>query len=268
MKRVVVLTVHYRNVEDTRAFLASAARLVVADGWRVDLVVVDNSGDAPRGAAGTLFASPANLGYLGAAAFGLDRWRAENGGSWPEWLVITNSDVEFAADALEILTSRAPAADEAVLAPNVLLRDGTPQNPFMDRRPRAARMWAYTVLFRSALLTSMLDAGLAWKRRKARKRAEELTERDIYAPHGSVIFLHRTFFERGGTLHYPGFMYGEEIHIAEQARSTGSRVVFVPAIRAYHRGGSTTGKTDAAQRRRWHLDSAELLWRAYFRRGR
>jgi GT2 family glycosyltransferase len=126
-------------------------------------------------------------------------------------------------------------------------------------------MWMYTAAFRHAILNHALDLLLEVKRRFIRRAPQSQAPRPIYAPHGSIVFVRGVFFERGGTLGYRGFMFGEEIHLGEQVRRLGLRVLFAPSVEVVHRGGSTTGREDAARRREWHRVSADVLWEDYFR---
>jgi GT2 family glycosyltransferase len=264
MKRVVLIAVHYRNAVDIETFAANVDALKVPPGWSVDLVVVDNSGGAPSVSGASLVIAPGNLGYLGGAAFGLEQWQLQHPGEAAEWVGIINPDIALDRDAVEVLAAAGLSSDVVAVAPSVLLRGTTPQNPFLARRPSRLRMWLYTIVFRSLLLTKILDGLLAVKRRQARGRE---TDRPgpVYAAHGSAFFLRRPFFDRGGTLRYRAFMYGEEIHVAEQVRSMKGLIWFLPQIRAIHRGSSTTSAAGSALRRVWHLDSARVLWEDYFR---
>ncbi|HUP50022.1 MAG TPA: hypothetical protein VNA04_14655 [Thermoanaerobaculia bacterium] len=264
MKRVLLMTVHFRNAAEVGAFAANAAALQVPEGWRVDVAVVDNSGGLPPHPGVSIYPAPANLGYLGGAALGLDRWRAEQHGEVPEWVGIVNPDVALAGDAIAALLTAGLPESVAIVAPSVLLGGTIPQNPFLQRRPSSFRMWLYTVVFRSALLTLLLDLLLSLKRFRARRRSAG-GPRPIYAAHGSAVLIRRSFFERGGTLSYRGFMYGEEIHLAEQVRSMGGTVMYMPSIAAVHRGSSSTSAVRFSKRRQWHLQSAQALWSDYFR---
>ena len=264
MKRVLIITVHFNNGSDIERFVSEASSLSVPAGWKIEIVVVDNSGGAPSLRSAELFSAPRNLGYAGGAAFGAEQWLAR-GHELPEWIGVVNADVAFGTDAIAALVS-APLSDDVVaVAPSILLGGTSPQNPFLLRRPSRARMWLYTVIFRSRVLTRLADAVLAAKRRRAAADADR-AQRAIYAAHGSAFFLRKEFFERGATLRYEGFMFGEEIHIAEQARSVGGIVMYVPAAEAVHLGSATTSRIAREQRRKWHLESALILWRRYFRR--
>ncbi|HUP45467.1 MAG TPA: methyltransferase domain-containing protein [Thermoanaerobaculia bacterium] len=262
MSTVLFITVHYRNAADVKRFVENIKAIRMPSGWRSAIVVVDNSGEAQQGEGAALLRAPSNLGYLGGAAFGLERWIEENN-TTPDWVAVVNPDVEFQADAFEVLAAADPGDDIVAVAPTVMLRGEMPQNPFFRTRPSRFRMWLYTVIFRSAMLTKLFDFLLVAKRRRGGRGATAPEE--IYAAHGSVILLRRSFFARGGSLQYRGFMYGEEIHVAEQARAAGGRILYLPDMRAAHRGSSATGGVTSWQRRLWHLQSARVLWNEYFR---
>jgi GT2 family glycosyltransferase len=265
MMTILFVLVHYRNTDAIRAAIRNIRALYLPHGWNLDVAVADNSGDAPANLDACIVAAEGNRGYLGGAALALERWRELHGRS-PNWSVITNPDAELRQNALVALAGAPLADDVAIVAPSVLLAGTTPQNPFLANRPSRARMRFYTIAFRSRVLTRMLDASLELKRRVARARVIVGKQpRAIYAAHGSIVFIRALFFERGGTLDYRGFMYGEEIHLAEQVRALGLRVVFAPAVEVVHHGGSTTGRIDAARRREWHRASADVLWEEYFR---
>jgi GT2 family glycosyltransferase len=267
MTTLVFALVHYRNTAAIKASIERLRALTVPTGWTVAIIVADNSGDAPAdlGAAlkVTVVADGANHGYLGGAAMAFNHWRTLHG--VPSWFVIINPDAAPKADALLTLANLSIGDDVAIVAPGVLLGGTTPQNPFMSKRPSRSRMRMYTIAFRSALLTRLLDALQELKRGRARVAVAASQPQTIYAAHGSIMFVRSRFFERGGTLAYRGFMFGEEIHLAEQIRKLGMRVLYAPAMEVIHDGGSTTGRIDAERRREWHRASADVLWEDHFR---
>jgi GT2 family glycosyltransferase len=263
MTDVVFALVHYRNSPAITSAIAALRAVSIPAGWAVHIIVADNSGDAPGGLDATVVRDGSNHGYLGGAAMAFNHWRSSHG--LPDWFVVINPDAHLKTDALVALATAAIADDVAIVAPEVLLGGISPQNPFLSVRPSRARMRAYTIAFRSALLTRLLDTLLEMKRRRAQTRPRATEPAAIYAAHGSVVFIHSTFFARGGTLVYRSFMFGEEIHLAEQARRLGMRVVYLPSVEVIHDGGSTTGRVDSSSRREWHRASAEVLWEDYFR---
>jgi hypothetical protein len=265
MTTILFTLVHYHNTVAIRDAIGRLRSLVVPPGWRAIVTVADNSGDAPDDLDAIVVSVGENRGYLGGAASALRKWQESHEGT-PDWVVLTNPDVELRQDALIVLAETSIVSRIGIVAPSVLLAGTTPQNPFLSHRPSRARMRFYTIAFRSRVLTRALDGFLALKRRVVRARpASSVEPRAIYAPHGSIVFIRSLFFERGGTLGYGGFMYGEEIHLAEQARAHDLDVLFVPAIQVVHHGGSTTGRVEADRRREWHRASADVLWMEYFR---
>jgi len=264
MTTIVFALVHYRNTAAIREAIGRLRALRVPAAWAVEVVVADNSGDAPDAIGAPVVRDGSNRGYLGGAAMVFDHWTASRGRA-PEWFAVINPDAAPDANALEALASASLPDEVAIVAPAVLLGGVTPQNPFLSMRPSRARMWGYTVAFRSALLTRVMDVLLDVKRRFARQVPPSAEPRPIYAPHGSIVFVRARFFERGGTLAYRGFMFGEEIHLAEQSRRLGMTVLFLPSVQVIHDGGSTTGRIDSTSRRQWHRASADVLWEDYFR---
>ena len=86
----------------------------------------------------------------------------------------------------------------------------------------------------------------------------------IYAPHGSAILLHRRYFEQGGHLRCSTLMYGEELHVAEQARAAGLQVVWAPMLRLEHRPHATTKGIARAQHFDWKYESWCAALNLYF----
>ena len=80
------------------------------------------------------------------------------------------------------------------------------------------------------------------------------------ALHGALTLLHRRYFERGGSLEYRGFMYGEEIFFAEQVRRCKGHCVWLSQALVWHEAGATTaGKAQRARRAQWQHQSFSLL---------
>ena len=43
-----------------------------------------------------------------------------------------------------------------------------------------------------------------------------------------------SYFDKGGTLNYPSFLFGEELFVAEQARQLNLTTVFEPSLKIEH----------------------------------
>jgi GT2 family glycosyltransferase len=184
----------------------------------------------------TLAVAPANLGYFGGAHWWLGQRTVT-----AEWVAVCNADVAL-ADEDFVATLEALREPAAVVAPDVTaLPGGYSQNPYLEERPSARRM-----LIRRLVLSTRPTWWAAWQISDARRRwggsiARPGFARDIYAPHGSFILFRRAFFEQGGTLAHPPFLYGEEITVAECASRLGQSVRFEPALKVIHTEHQATG---------------------------
>lgn len=272
-RRILLLAIHYHNTDAVQAFAEQVFQVPVPSGWTRRLVIVDNSTDLDP----ALSWPPAvqvcrpgqNLGYFGGCAHGLKQYR-EAEGDLPAWVVVTNTDIDLADDFFERLLGADWPEHVGLVAPDVQTPYGQRQNPFWVRRPWRLGMRSYQWIFRWLWLTRLYTElnHLRWTvgshlatRTNGHGPGEPVS---IYAPHGSIMAFRRVFFERGGTLDYGGFMFGEEIHVAEQARQCGLDVVWQPGLRVIHHQQSTTEQVDVSEVRRWHLESTQYLWSTYF----
>ena len=260
---VLLACVHYRSPAETERFVLGA--LEQRTMAPVHITVVDNSpSPAPhavppsvRALSNVRVLDPGvNLGYFGAAAFALRDHVASHPN--PAWVVISNPDIRFTNDlTLENLSVLHRGNEPAVLAPSIRsAKWGTDQNPFMRHRPSSARMHFYRWVF-SSYATDAVYQSLHWLKSKTgrvrhpgRVPSSSVTE-PIYAAHGSFLALYRSFFERGGSLAYGAFLFGEEIFIAETARRLGLIVLFEPRVAVEHAEHTSTGGP-------WRRDTSAL----------
>ncbi len=260
-RRIVVIGVSYGTDQLTVRF----ARQIAEGGATppVDLVIVDNSDrvdssnffrEVRRVHPTPLCLKPkTNLGYFGGASFGLAAYRER--GSAPDWIVVANVDVEF-RDPLfwRHLAAWDGEADVGVIAPYIWSTFlGGSSNPLMGERPSRYRMQFYKLVFRNyyvlncyELLGVVKNKAKHFVRRQlvaASSGNHEATDqgRRIYAPHGSCIVFSQRYFECGGTLAYPSFLFGEEFFVAETARRLGIGVVYEPRLKVWHQDHSSTG---------------------------
>lgn len=248
---VLLICVNYRKPAETGHFVSTALEQTLYPSLQV--VVVDNS---PPSDGATLptredphykaITTGKNLGYFGGAALALADYLRSR--PLPEWVIVSNPDVYFPDTAvLERLCQSHKGHEPAVIAPSIrTVNTAVEQNPYMRVRPSRLRMKAYRWLF-SSYPVDVVYEGLSWVKHralervsKARPSAATVAQAEkIYAPHGSFIALHRSYFESGGTLEYGVFLYGEEIFIAETARRLGLTVLYEPAISMEHTERST-----------------------------
>ena len=274
---VLLICVNYRKPTETQHFVATALEQTLSSSLR--LVVVDNSpfpggGVVPESVPSDphvkAIATGKNLGYFGGAAVALaDHLKSH---PLPDWVIVSNPDVYFSdRDVLQRLCDAHRGDEPAVIAPSIHTVDtSVEQNPYMRVRPSRFRMHLYRWLF-SAYPIDVVYEGLSWIKHRALgllskvrpPAAASLPER-IYAPHGSFIALHRSYFERGGNLEYGAFLFGEEIFIAETVRRLGLTVLYEPAVMIEHTERSTAAGLWNRDASRFRRQSSRFLARTFF----
>jgi len=283
--RIVILAVNYHSDEASAVWLANLNRVLGPIRGEVAVVVVDNT---VREHSENFFRqlrevdalvitlkAPRNLGYFGGAHWGWTQWQGGTGGHTPDWVVVSNVDVAFASDDFfaRLLAARYPEAT-GVVGPSIIseARHGD-WNPKMTNRPARRRMHAYKRLYQSSWLVNLYEQGARIKyalttlRRGSTALNQATTAvvcREIYAPHGACILFAAEYFRRGGDLSYPGFLFGEEIFVAETARRLGVKVLYDPSLRMTSQDHVSTGRFRSKVMAGYMRDSAVLLADRYF----
>ena len=189
---------------------------------------------------------------------------------------VANTDIEFEKSFFTDLVQVSLPEGVCVLAPDIITKKGLHQNPHKRYRPSRLEIYAYTLIFHSLFLTvffenlqNVIRRLSQWKPsfRSGAKKRENADYEIIYSPHGSCFLMYRNYFERGGTLDFKGFMYGEEIYVAEQARRLNVKIAWVPRLKITHDRKKTTGIVKASQKKQWRQESARILWDDYFSKG-
>lgn len=268
---VLLICVNFRKPTETEHFVASAREQTLAA--PMEVIVVDNSPEPAVFNGSPLvrtFVSGKNLGYFGGAAAALGEYLSEH--PLPDWVIVSNPDVFFPnRDVLQRLLDSHKGDEPAVIAPSIrTLNSFVEQNPYMRVRPSRWRMRLNSWIF-SHYHVDAVYQGLSWiKHRMLDGITKEpvhptsaLPEK-IYAPHGSFIAIHRSYFEKGGTLDYGAFLFGEEIFVAEWVRKLGLTVLFEPSIVIEHTERSTRHGLWNKKTSRYRRQALRFLTRNFF----
>jgi GT2 family glycosyltransferase len=264
--KVLFICVNYFNDDETRLFAESV--LALPRDCDLQVIIVDNSASfivdgMPLNC--SVHRPSQNLGYFGAASWALDNY-LERSNEIPDFVIVANTDIEFEGQGFfEQLRKFSEVPDVGVIAPSVISDTyHLDQNPYMLHEPSKVyaltRMW----IFQYPLCFSVFQRLASLK-----KKIKRLVERDapiktdcccIYAPHGSFVVFTRVYFELGGSLSHPFFLYGEEIFVANTVKRLGLRVLYAPSLRLLHREHSTTSKIDMQTKSKHAYQSAKYLY--------
>lgn len=244
-----MICVKYGADKETERYVDSLRTLQSRKALHV--LVVDNTADSTWATSShsddQAVQAPANLGYFGGARYGLSLYRQQN--PIPDWVIVSNVDLSIDDPSfLERLAPLASIPNLGAIAPRIQSSlTGVDQNPYLRVRPSARRMHLYKRLFRSWLILNTYEVlGTLFRRVRGalsgrRKGSSQLPSQEtIYAPHGSFLILSRNYFDRGGTLDFPEFLFGEEIYIAEHMRRLGLTVIYEPSLHVTHQEHHST----------------------------
>ena len=279
--RVVFLCVNYHNEGDTAAFVNSVMSQEPND--LSSVVVIDNNeGTQPHetlrqladSSNQVMVLSPGrNLGYFGAAAWGLERFLQL--ASLPDWVIVANTDMLFpGTDFLARLFSLHSDAPPAVIAPAIYSTvTGVNQNPHLVRRPSRTRSRFYTWVYRyyptfvvyGAVALVRATVRRWWTVALRKQKRDSGKPHAIYAPQGSFIIFNRRYFECGGDLEHGAFLFAEEITVAEKAKRLGLEVVYDPRLEVHHRAHATTGLFRSRRLARYQWEASVFCYKEYFR---
>lgn len=239
---ILIIGVNYNTYPETLRYLES---ITPPPQGKITLVLADNSSSPAQEDFRDKIArysfikylkTEKNLGYFGGARAGLQHYMAGRK-SFPEWVLVTNVDVCFSAGFFARLTGMKAWENLGIIAPAILSEKwGTDYNPKIETRYSLKKVRMYRVLYSNFLIQNAFLAGAYLKKWIQGKRMPEndrngnREKRKIYAPHGSCMIFRKSYFEKGGTLDLPNFLFGEEIYVAETCRKKGLDVIYDPGL--------------------------------------
>jgi len=271
---ILLLSVtHYHNQAEVLEFAKHVNGLALPGGYELHIAVADNSKNWDPDIDGVdnlaVFLPPRNLGYLNGCSFAHKRW-CEEKQEHPDWVAVINTDIELSPGFFTRLLGHTFSDKDAVVAPDIRLPSGERQNPHLVHRLSRSKVLNYCRIFGSRVL-----GRLYFLAHVVRKKKQTLTRNEvsvgglttIYAPHGSAIFFRKQYFDAGGCLEYGGFLYCEELHVAEQASLHGLNVVWIPGITLQHNEHSTTSGLNLSRRLDWMYQSYHFILEEYYDRS-
>jgi GT2 family glycosyltransferase len=241
---ILIIGVIYNTYPETIRYLDSIAPM--ASGKLV-LILVDNSDkEKPADFLGNIrrypfvhyFETGKNLGYFGGAREGLKYYFGEHS-TYPGWILVTNVDIVFTQVFFDQLNKIGDQENLGVVAPSIISKKwNIDYNPEILVRYSKRRLQFYLFIYSNFLIHNLFLIGAYLKKRIIGLRMGEKdisanpiqAGRKIYAPHGSCLVFHSNYFNRGGALDLPNFLFGEEILIGETALKSGLDIVYHPEM--------------------------------------
>ena len=210
-----------------------------------------------------------NLGYFGGADFAYKKLIRERTSA--TWWIVCNSDLLFSPSFVEQL-KKVPKT-KAIIAPRIFEEtNGCEQNPHLVKR-----LNRYEVMLRLVVLSNDFTYNLSQIVYRKKRKFGRWNQRyhhfndtrfesgsfQIYAPHGSAIIFHKEVLSEGFDLNQT-WLYGEELIVAEYARSRDIPIFYISELNARHVSGSSTSKLDRGHSRKLQYKALRKHYRNTF----
>ena len=243
MKKYLLIAVTYHSDEALQTFMESVrcAAERVKGQLQVDIEVADNGEE--------------NLGYLGGASA---VYNTQTNGY--DFVSISNVDLKMAEDFFEKLLA-IDTTDIGWIAPDIYTdKIDRHENPYMLSRPTRRNFFIWNMIYSNTWIYRMYHALYLLKNKKSKL----YPACNIYAGHGSFMLFTKTFVNKNAELHFPGFMYGEEIYMAELVRKAQLKVSYCPTLHIANTGNISTGLSNQACKSQWSKESLRAIYKQFF----
>ena len=263
--------VNYYNEEEVCSFVTE--QLQPHKNNLIEVVITDNGSKNPslfielikKYSSIALVSSNNNLGYFGAANFGLTHFLSQHK-QYPQAIIICNTDINLQADFFGVLQNKLSTQKFDVLGPSIyssFLKYY--QNPYITSRITKNKLKFLHTVSSNYWLYSLFTLYHVIKTKfSGRTYTKQTTASNPYAVHGSFIIFNKTFFEKGGSINYPSVLFGEEIFIAEQALKLNLKMVYEPTLQIEHHEHTTTGIFKSKKTVAYLHQSYTYLLKTYF----
>ena len=243
MKKYLLICVTYHSDTELHNFVESVHRAAerVKTALQVYIEIADNGKE--------------NLGYLG-GALPIYNAKAQD----YNYVSISNVDLALAPDFFEQLLK---IDDKGIgwIAPDIYTdKINRHENPCMLSRPTQRNFRIWNIIYSSTWIYRLYHALYLLKSHQKK----EYPACTIYAGHGSFMLVTKAFVDKNPEIHFPGFMYGEEIYLAELVRRAGLTVQYEPILHIDNIGNINTGTMKQSLKSRWSKESLGAIYKTFY----
>lgn len=268
MDKILVVCVNYNSYEELNNYLLSIdnSASAVQGNNIVEVIIADNSSekqDIDLNCFSRISVKQVgldNLGYLGGAQSVINN--IEDILQY-KYVIVSNVDLEFKKDTLNKLLNYDICDDIAWVAPDIYsekFQKGL--NPNVLTRYKSWKLKLLKLTYNR--YTYLLYERLYYAKKNKTSLSPICSETDIYAGHGSCIILTSNFFKYYKQIHYPVFLYGEELFFAELILRKGMRVRYVPDIKVITTGGVSTSKMPSRSFFKYNIGAINYILKTFY----
>lgn len=242
MKRIAIYCVTYHSDKALENYLASIEASREGEDCLVDVFVRHNDSE--------------NLGYFG----GIEQLMQEHSPQGYDYVIVSNVDILLSTSFFHDLLAVEPGKEVGWIAPRIASTyEHCDKNPKNLRRYNKRSLLIMRFLFRHSWAHSLHHHTLHKLKNHTRPY-----RREIYAGHGSFIILTSEYIKRCVIIHYPPFLYCEEIYLAEQCRAHQLKVVHLPGIQVSDSEHIATGQLPHKLRCQYNEQALDYILKTYY----
>ncbi len=269
MLNILYVIVNYNSEEDSVRYLQSIQKSQDSNSGTVDIVLVDNSTTKSKKLRDTIslmdlnvtILDSDNVGYFGAFKVALESVGYPKVSTY-DHVIISNVDLEVTEDFFSKLEETKVGTDIGVIAPSIVSKHRhNDLNPKIITKPSKSKILRNYMLFKYPFLFKFY-AKLSDKKIKHNKIQD--IPQIIYAPHGSFIIFNQVFFEQGGIIDYPVFLFGEEMYVAESMKTMNLKIQYNPNIKIFDFDHGSTSKENRSFISAEHRKALKYILKNYY----
>lgn len=179
-----------------------------------------------------------NEGYFQALNRGIEISKIKNLN--PKFYIVGNNDITFQDNFLDTLHQMKINHNELIIAPDVITKDGSHENPHSINRVSKIKRFSFDIFYSNYYISKFINMFYGTNKRKYKSFNPHRQE--IYMAIGAVYVISQHFFEYFAKLWDEVFLYGEEAVLAGQIASVKGKIIYEPSLKCYHNESSTTSK--------------------------
>lgn len=237
--RIALVTLHYKNLDDTLALLSSLAKAAIPEKNEVKIYVVDNESSKDLKVELDknfvdidLLVSPSNLGFAAGNNLGLKRAISDGA----EILVAINNDTVVGKDFFkEIITSPIKNGSVGAVGGLIYFAPGFEFNKNYPKKDLGKVIW-------------YAGGNFDWNNiLGSNSHVNEIDRRQFKKPGktdfitGALLITKAEVLKRVGLFDEKYFMYLEDVDLCQRMKLAGYQLIFDPKIKIWHKVGQSSG---------------------------
>jgi len=271
MKKILIIAINYNSYDKLDSYLESIVNSIKQCSIEsmCNVQIVDNSTPhknfdyykySINNKLSINFEQSENLGYFGSA---LKQYNQFSHFVY-DYVCISNVDLVVKHDFFDKLCSLTIEDNVAWIAPSIYSnyedRDKNPQRIFRCSKNKLKLLYLlYTFPMMEVFYSKFLYPKLN------KNKNTENVYKQIYCGHGSFIILTKEFIKKNPEMHFPCFLFGEELFLGEIIRNEGLKVIYESSLKIFDDEHVSTSKLPSRNYYKYNRTSISWILRTFYK---